>query len=134
MSDTHAQEAMMPKALPKPNSDFYQTFQMLSEAEQAMVTRVREFMKTSVAPIINDFWEKDSFPFDVLPGFRDLQIMGVGYEGYGCAGGSNLLACYVGMEIAKVVCSFPPFSGVHSGLAMGRSSFAVLKSRRKSGC
>ena len=119
MSDTHTQEAKMPKVLPKPNSDFYQTFQMLSEAEQATVTKVREFMKASVAPIINDFWEKDSFPFDVLPGFRDLQVMGAGYEGYGCAGGSNLLACYVAMEIAKVDCSFATFFGVHSGLAMG---------------
>src|SRR5277367_5940173 len=119
MSDTHTQEAKMPKVLPKPNSDFYQTFEMLSEAEQATVTRVREFMKTSVAPIINDFWEKDSFPFDVLPGFRDLHVMGLGYEGYGCAGGSNLLACYVAMEIAKVDCSFATFFGVHSGLAMG---------------
>jgi glutaryl-CoA dehydrogenase len=119
MSDTHTQEAKTPKVLPKPNSDFYQTFQMLSEAEQAMVTKVREFMKASVAPIINDFWEKDSFPFDVLPGFRDLQVMGAGYEGYGCAGGSNLLACYLAMEIAKVDCSFATFFGVHSGLAMG---------------
>jgi glutaryl-CoA dehydrogenase len=119
MSDTHTQEAKMPKALPKPNSDFYQTFQMLSGAEQAIIIKVREFMKASVAPIINDFWEKDSFPFDVLPSFRDLQIMGLGYEGYGCAGGSNLLACYVTMEIAKVDCSFATFFGVHSGLAMG---------------
>jgi glutaryl-CoA dehydrogenase len=119
MSDTHTQEAKIPKVLPKPNSDFYQTFQMLSEAEQATVTKVREFMKASVAPIINDFWEKDSFPFDVLPGFRDLQVMGLGYEGYGCAGGSNLLACYVAMEIAKIDCSFATFFGVHSGLAMG---------------
>ena len=119
MSDTHTQEAKVPKPLPKPNSDFYQTFQMLSEAEQAVVTKVREFMKASVAPIINEFWERDSFPFDVLPRFRDLQIMGLGYEGYGCAGGSNLLACYVAMEIAKVDCSFATFFGVHSGLAMG---------------
>jgi glutaryl-CoA dehydrogenase len=62
MSDTHTQEAKMPKALPKPNSDFYQTFQMLSEAEQAMVTKVREFMKASVAPIINDFLGEGLLP------------------------------------------------------------------------
>jgi len=116
---SEATTAKKPKALPKPNSDFYQTFQMLSETEQATVTKVREFMKASVAPITNDFWEKDSFPFDVLPGFRGLQVMGVGYEGYGCAGGSNLLACYVAMEIAKIDCSFATFFGVHSGLAMG---------------
>ncbi|HMG84178.1 MAG TPA: acyl-CoA dehydrogenase family protein [Terracidiphilus sp.] len=119
MSDTQTQKAKKPIVIPKPNSDFYQTFQMLSETEQATVTKVREFMKASVEPIINGFWEKDSFPFDVLPGFRDLQVMGLGYEGYGCAGGSNLLACYVAMEIAKVDCSFATFFGVHSGLAMG---------------
>src|SRR5882762_5727655 len=76
-------------------------------------------MENSVALIINDFWANDSFPFDVLPGFRDIQIMGAGYDGYGCAGGSNLLACYLAMEIARVDCSFATFFGVHSGLAMG---------------
>jgi glutaryl-CoA dehydrogenase len=105
MSETHTQEAKKPKVLPKPNSDFYQTFQMLSEAEQAKVTKVREFMQTAVAPVINDFWAKDSFPFDVVPGIRELQIAGLGFEDYGCPGGSNLLGCYVAMEIAKVCSS-----------------------------
>jgi hypothetical protein len=33
MSETRNQEAKTPKVLPKPNSDSYQTFQMLSAAE-----------------------------------------------------------------------------------------------------
>jgi glutaryl-CoA dehydrogenase len=119
MSDTQTQKAKKPIVLPKPNSDFYQTFQRLSETEQATVNKVREFMKTAVEPIINDFWARDEFPFDLVPGIRDLQIAGLGYEGYGCAGGSNLLGCYVAMEIAKVDCSLATFYGVHSGLAMG---------------
>src|ERR1700677_2855084 len=119
MSDTPTQGAKKPKVLPKPNSDFYQTFQMLSEAEQTTVTRVREFMKTAVAPIVNDFWERDEFPFELIPGIRDLQIAGLGFEGYECPGGSNLLGCYVAMEIAKIDCSLATFYGVHSGLAMG---------------
>src|SRR5882757_3067921 len=119
MSDTPTQETKKPKVLPKPNSDFYQTFQMLSEAEQGKVSKVREFMQTAVAPIINDFWERDEFPFDLVPGIRDLQVAGLGFEGYDCPGGSNLLGCYVAMEIAKVDCSIATFRGVHSGLAMG---------------
>ena len=119
MPDIHTQAAKSPKVLPKPNSDFYQTFQMLSDAEQTTVTKVREFMQTSVTPIINDFWAKDEFPFDLVPGIRNLRIAGLGYEGYECAGGSNLLSCYVAMEIAKVDCSLATFYGVHSGLAMG---------------
>src|SRR6266851_5745817 len=119
MSEALSQETKKPKVLPKPNSDFYQVFQLLSEAEQETVSKVRAFMENSVAPVINDFWAKDSFPFDLLPGFRDLQIAGAGYDGYGCAGGSNLLACYIAMEIARIDCSFATFFGVHSGLAMG---------------
>src|SRR6266581_3841750 len=92
---------------------------LLSAAEQQTVSKVRAFMENSVAPVINDFWAKDFFPFDVLPGFRDLQIAGAGYDGYGCSGGSNLLACYIAMEIARIDGSFATFFGVHSGLAMG---------------
>ena len=76
MSEARSQEIKKPKALPKPNSDFYQVFQQLSETEQQTVSKVRAFMETSVSPVINDFWAKDSFPFDLLPGFRDLQIAG----------------------------------------------------------
>jgi glutaryl-CoA dehydrogenase len=106
-------------ALPKPDGDFYQLTQSLSETERDLLKRVREFMESNVAPIITDYWAEDSFPFDILPGIRDLKIAGSGYEGYGCAGGSTLLAGFVALEIARVDCSCATFFGVHSGLAMG---------------
>ena len=112
-------EAAKPKVLPKPNSDFYRIFQLLNGKEQEKVKQVREFMETAVAPVINKHWAEDTFPFELLPGIRELGIGGLGYEGYGCAGGSNLLACYVAMEIARIDCSCATFFGVHSGLAMG---------------
>ena len=80
MSDTQTQKPKKPIVIPEPNSDFYQTFQMLSETEQTKVSKIREFMKTAVAPIINDFWARDEFPFELVPGIRDLQIAGLGYE------------------------------------------------------
>src|ERR1700693_2520953 len=101
MSEAQIQETKKPKVLPKPNSDFYQVFQLLSEAEQRTVAKVRAFMEASVAPVINEFWANDSFPFDLVPEIRDLRIAGLGFEGYDCPGGSNLLGCYVAMEIAK---------------------------------
>jgi glutaryl-CoA dehydrogenase len=112
-------DAAKPKVLPKPNSDFYRIFQLLNGKEQEKVKQVREFMETAVAPVINKHWAEDTFPFELLPGIRELGIGGLGYEGYGCAGGSNLLACYVAMEIARIDCSCATFFGVHSGLAMG---------------
>jgi glutaryl-CoA dehydrogenase len=105
--------------LPKPNGDFYQVTESLNDSERAILQKVRTFMESTVAPVINRYWLEDSFPFDLVPGFRDLQVAGMGYQGYGCAGGSTLLAGFVAMEIARVDCSFATFFGVHSGLAMG---------------
>src|SRR5580693_555200 len=111
--------APVPVTLPKPNGDFYQVTEILSDAERAILQKVRTFMESQVAPVINKYWAEDAFPFDLLPGIRELKISGAGYEGYECAGGSTLLAGFIAMEIARVDCSCATFFGVHSGLAMG---------------
>ena len=76
-------------------------------------------METKVAPIINKYWADDAFPFELLPALRELNIDGLGYEGYGCRGGMTLLAGFVAMEMARIDSSFTTFWGVHTGLAMG---------------
>src|SRR6266576_654292 len=108
-----------PKPLPAPNSDFYQHIDVLTDDEKAIVRKVRAYMETKVQPIINKYWSEDAFPFELLPSFKELQLGGLGFEGYGCAGGSQKLFGLVAMELARVDASFCTFFGVHSGLAMG---------------
>ncbi len=108
-----------PRPLPAPNSDFYQLADMLSAEDRAVLNRVRTFMETKVAPIINKYWVEDSFPFELLPAFKELNLAGVGMEGYGCRGGSALLVGLVAMEMSRIDSSIATFFGVHSGLAMG---------------
>jgi alkylation response protein AidB-like acyl-CoA dehydrogenase len=112
-------EARQPKPLPPPSSDFYQLVDALSAEEKAIVKKVRTFMETKVQPIINKYWSDDAFPFELLPSIKELQIGGLGYQGYGCAGGSEKLFGFVAMELARVDASICTFFGVHSGLAMG---------------
>jgi Acyl-CoA dehydrogenase, N-terminal domain len=112
-------EIRQPKALPVPDSDFYQLSDALTAEERAIVKTVRAYMETKVAPMINKYWSDDAFPFELLPSFKELQIGGLGYQGYGCAGGSQKLFGFVAMELARVDASFCTFFGVHSGLAMG---------------
>ncbi|MFD1556672.1 acyl-CoA dehydrogenase family protein [Paraburkholderia silviterrae] len=106
-------------SLPAPDSDFYLIHEILSEEERAILRRVRQFMETSVAPVINQYWAEDRFPFDLIPGIRELNIVGIGFKGYGCPGGSTLLDGFIAMELARVDASIATFYGVHSGLAMG---------------
>jgi glutaryl-CoA dehydrogenase len=107
------------KQLPAPNGDFYQLRDLLTAEEKVLVTGVRTYMESRVQPIINKYWSDDAFPFELLPSFRELQLGGLGFEGYGCAGGSQKLFGFVAMELARVDASFCTFWGVHSGLAMG---------------
>src|SRR5713226_5272520 len=112
-------DARPPKAFPAPNSDFYQLVDVLTAEEKAIVKKVRTYMETKVQPIINKYWSDDAFPFELLPSFKELSIGGLGFEGYGCAGGSQKLFGVVAMELARVDASLCTFFGVHSGLAMG---------------
>src|SRR3989442_9824611 len=107
------------KALPQPNSDFYQLVETLPADELAVVKQVRTFMETKVQPIITKYWVEDSFPFELLPGIKELNIGGVGMTGYGCRGGSGQLFGLIAMEMARIDSSIATFFGVHSGLAMG---------------
>src|ERR1700736_5828108 len=112
-------DTRQPKALPAPNSDFYEVYETLSAEELATVKRVRTFMEAKVAPVITKYWVDDAFPFELVPAVKELGIGGLAMHGYGCAGGSLALLGFVQMEIARVDPSFSTFIGVHVGLAMG---------------
>jgi glutaryl-CoA dehydrogenase len=106
-------------SLPLPNSDFYQITDELSEAERKKLAEVRAFAENKLNPIVNEHWKADAFPFDLVPEFAKLGIVGTSYQGFGCPGGSTLFAGILAMELARIDCSFATFFGVHSGLSMG---------------
>ena len=105
--------------LPEPNPDFYSLAETLPAEELAVVKQVRAFMESKVAPIITKYWVEDSFPFEILPALKELNIGGIAMKGYGCRGGSALMFGLVAMEMARFDASIATFFGVHNGLAMG---------------
>ena len=107
------------KPLPVADGDFYLVSQTLSPEDNALRLKVRAFMEAEVQPIIADFWERDEFPFELLPKIGALGIMGLPYQGYGCPGRTTTLTGFVMMEMARVDASLSTFFGVHTGLAMG---------------
>jgi glutaryl-CoA dehydrogenase len=116
---TVREQAKQVRELPQPGGDFYGIRSVLSEEDQDVLRRVRSFMEENVAPIINDYWMRDEFPHQILPGLKELGIAGTAYEGYGCPGKSTLLDGFLAMELARVDSSIATFFGVHGGLAMG---------------
>ncbi len=101
------------------DGDFYRIAGLLDAEEQTLLRRVRSFMEEKVAPVITQYWTRAEFPFELIPGYAELGIAGLAYDGPGCAGRSMLLDGLVMLELARVDCSIATFHGVHSGLAMG---------------
>src|SRR5579859_1555638 len=111
--------SMTQKPPPRVNGDFYHISATLSEQDRALLHETRVFMETKVAPIITQYWIREEFPHQLVPGLASLHITGLPYQGYDCPGKSSLLDGMVSMDLARVDSSIVTFFGVHSGLAMG---------------
>jgi glutaryl-CoA dehydrogenase len=109
--------------------DYYHIDDLLSDDEREVRDRVRSFCDKEVLPIINDYWERAEFPFELVPKLAALGIAGGTIRGYGCPGMSVLATGLVGMELGRADGSVCTFFGVHSGLAM--QSVALLGSEEQ---
>lgn len=115
-AESKAGTAPVPPAV---EGDFYDLAGLLEEEDRLLLKRVRGFMEEHVAPVINVYWGKAEFPFEVLPHMAQLGIAGLAYHGYGCPGRGFLADGFVAMELARIDSSMATFMGVHGGLAMG---------------
>ncbi|TYI11195.1 hypothetical protein ES332_A09G194300v1 [Gossypium tomentosum] len=99
-------------------SDYYQFDDLLSPEERALRKKVRECMAKEVAPIMAEYWEKEEFPFQIVPKLGALRISGGTIKGYGCPGLSLTGSAIAMAEVARVDASCSTFILVHSSLAM----------------
>ena len=106
--------------------DVFRLDETLSEQERELRDRVRAFGDEHVLPVINDYWERAAFPFELVAPLAELGVVGGTIQGYGCPGLSRRAAGIVARELARADGSLNTFYGVHSGLAMG--SVALLGS------
>jgi glutaryl-CoA dehydrogenase len=111
------------------SADFYLTDEMLTTEERAIRDKVRAFCDREVIPIINGYWERAEFPFELIPKLAALNVAGGSLQDYGCPGMSQTAAGLVALELARGDASICTFFGVHSGLAM--SSIAMLGSEEQ---
>lgn len=99
--------------------DVFRLDDTLDDAERELRDRVRAYGDEHVLPVINDYWERAEFPFELIAPLAELGVVGGIIEGYGCPGLSRRASGIVARELARADGSLNTFFGVHSGLAMG---------------
>ncbi|WP_405885327.1 enoyl-CoA hydratase-related protein [Streptomyces sp. NBC_01136] len=103
-------------------ADFYAYEELLSDGEREKIESVREFLRTQVAPIVDDYWARAEFPFQLLEGFG-----GAAVDGWALGGGFELVLAYdliVAAEDARF-----GFPGVMRGLVAAEDGLVRLPRR-----
>ena len=104
---------------PEPDADFYSFFDRhLTAEQQRLRTTIRTFMLDEVEPVINDYWDRGEFPFELVDPLAEMLGDALGEHPARRYSNDPLTAALVGMEIARVEPSIGTFLGVHWGLAL----------------
>ena len=110
-------------------TDFFRIADQLTGEERAYWRRTRDFVDDEVLPVINDYWERAEFPYELIQRLAKLGIVGDGIEGYGCPSMSPIACGLIHMELNRGDGSLGTFVGVQAGLAM--QSIATLGSEEQ---
>jgi glutaryl-CoA dehydrogenase len=99
--------------------DFYAYEELLSETERQCVAHIRNFFRTQVSPVVDDYWARAEFPFELVSGFAKLGLLSWADPASTEPKPSNFMLGTISLEMAHADPSLATFFGVHSGLAMG---------------
>ncbi|WP_405834243.1 acyl-CoA dehydrogenase family protein [Streptomyces sp. NBC_01176] len=100
-------------------ADFYAFEELLTDSEREKIESVREFLRAQAAPIVDDYWARAEFPFQLVEGFGRLGLVDWADPGSTESRPTNLFSGFLALEFAHADASLATFSGVHTGLAMG---------------
>ena len=100
-------------------TDYFLMKDQLTDQETEIMYKVRAFGEAEVLPIVNDYWERGEFPFELIPKLAALNIVGDHNLGdYGCTPMSAVANGLITYELSRIDGSVCTFFGVHVGLAM----------------
>jgi glutaryl-CoA dehydrogenase len=100
-------------------TDYFLMKEQLTTEEQEILSSVRKFGESEVLPIVNRYWERGEFPFELVPKIAALNIVGDhNMQEHGCRAIGAIGFGLIMMELSRIDSSIATFFAVHVGLAM----------------
>ncbi len=103
---------------PHDRPDFYQTDLLLTDEEKEIRDTVRRFVDQACMPIISDYFDKGSFPMDLIRQMAQLDLFGVHVTGYGCRNRSHMIYGIICEELARCDSGLRAMFSVQNSLVM----------------
>lgn len=99
--------------------DYYNIEDLLSEEEIMVRDSVRKFVDDNVVPIIEEHYQKSTFPMDLIPKLGELGVFGMTLpQKYGCAEMNNVAYGLAMQELERGDSGVRSFASVQSALVM----------------
>ncbi|WP_185974695.1 acyl-CoA dehydrogenase family protein [Deinococcus detaillensis] len=106
------------RELPAPDGDFFGLLDTVTDEQRGVALQVREFMHAEVAPIMNEYWNRDEFPRQMIDAMRPLDLLRKVWNEDGTRkADATVMEGLITLEACKVDVSTAVFFGVHAGLA-----------------
>ncbi|MCP3426703.1 acyl-CoA dehydrogenase family protein [Rothia sp. AR01] len=106
-----------PEHLPYPDADVLDVASLLDPAERRSLEAIRAYLHDVVRPLAIDYWNREEFPFELLPGLAEV---GLGEIELG--GTSRLYRGLVYAETSRADVSISALVGIHNELIVGMLS------------
>lgn len=99
--------------------DYYNIDDLLSDEEKMIRATVREWVDENVMPIIEDCYQKATFPTHLIPQMAELGLFGANLpEKYGCAGVNNVAYGLMMQELERGDSGIRSCASVQGALVM----------------
>lgn len=98
--------------------DYFHLDDLLTAEEKMLRDSVRKFVDDHVLGLIDAYYERGTFPLDLIPDMANLGLLGMDLQGYGCAGTNHVeygLAC---QELERGDSGLRSFMSVQGSLCM----------------
>ena len=98
--------------------DLFDIDAQLTPEERAVRDTVRRFVDDKVMGVVAEHYRQGTFPYDLIPGFAQLGLLGATLEGYGCAGMNPMSYWLALSELERADSGIRSFVSVQGSLCM----------------
>ena len=99
--------------------DYYLVSELFTPEERQTQAAVREFLEAEAAPYVSEWWEKGTFPVELVPRMGELGLFGANLPLDGCAPTvSNLAYGLIMYELERIDSGLRSFASVQAALVM----------------
>lgn len=91
---------------------------LLTDEERLVWQAARDFGERRIAPVIEQHYERATFPRELIPEFAAMGFLGASLTGYGCAGMNPVAYGLTMIELERQDSGIRSFCSVQSALAM----------------